>query len=143
MVEILVETPHCPSAEALAEPLQGALEALMARLELSDRELTVVLTDDVIIAARNLAHRGAGGPTDVLSYPTLEPGEEMPEVPLLGDIFISVETAKRQAKVHGHALLSEVKVLAAHGLTHLMGYDHPTEEAWRIFREHQRLILGH
>jgi probable rRNA maturation factor len=102
----------------------------------------VVLMDDATIRRFNLAHRGVDEATDVLAYPTAEPDEvAVPRVPHLGDIFISLETAARQALGHGHELASEVKVLAAHGLTHLLGYDHATEEAWRVFHHHQQLIL--
>jgi probable rRNA maturation factor len=115
----------------------------MAYLRLHKRQLTVVLMDDAAIRRYNREHRGVDEATDVLAYPTAEPDDvAVPAVPHLGDIFISVETAARQAAEHGHDLASEVKVLAAHGLTHLLGYDHPTEEAWRVFHHHQQLILN-
>lgn len=138
MVEIL-GAPRYPSPEALAE----ALERLMAHLGLQDRELTVVLVDDAEIAALNCAHRGVEGPTDVLSYPLHEPEDVgFPTVPHLGDIIISVDTAARQAEARGHTLEAEVATLAAHGLTHLLGFDHPTEAEWETFRENQRRILA-
>ena len=124
-----------------------ALAELMAELpHLTHKEVTVVLVDDASIRDLNRAHRGIDAPTDVLSYPTSEPddlanGFVIPEIPHLGDIIISVETAERQAAARGHTLIQEVKTLAAHGLTHLLGYDHPTEEAWERFRSNQALIL--
>jgi probable rRNA maturation factor len=62
----------------------------------------------------------------------------MPQVSHLGDIFISLDTAQKQAK---DDVLSEILTLAAHGITHLRGYDHPTEEMWIPFHEAQRQVL--
>ena len=149
MVEILNEVPHSLrelGEEALERDLERALERLMERLGLEGREVTVVLVDDAKIGELNRAHREVDAPTDVLSYPTFEPddladGLMIPAVPHLGDIIISLETAQQQAAEQGHSLAQEVKTLAAHGLTHLLGYDHPTEDAWRRFRNNQVLIL--
>lgn len=118
----------------------------MVELALSHKEVTVVLVDDAKIRDLNSAHRQVDAPTDVLSYPTSEPddladGFVMPDIPHLGDIIISLETAQRQAAERGHTLAQEVKTLAAHALTHLLGYDHGTEEAWKRFRSNQALIL--
>ncbi len=143
MVEILNEAPHFPLE---VEALERALTAFMVRLELEHQEVTVVLVDDAKIHDLNLAHREVDAPTDVLSYPTFEPddatdGFMMPAIPHLGDIIISLETAQRQATEQGHTLLQEVKRLAAHGFTHLLGYDHASEEAWQRFESNQALIL--
>ena len=64
-----------------------------------------------------------------------------PEVEQLGDVFISLDTAARQAKEKGHDLETEILSLAAHGVTHLRGYDHPTEAAWQTFHQAQNRIL--
>lgn len=138
MVEILDETQSYPHHADLA----AALARLLVHLGLQQRQVTVVLLDDATIRRFNREHRGVDEPTDVLAYPTAEPDDvNIPSVAHLGDILISLETAARQALEHGHELAGEVKVLTAHGLTHLLGYDHPTEEAWRVFHHHQQLIL--
>ncbi len=137
-VEILDETQRYPRAERLAR----ALEDLLDELEAVERDVTVVLIDDAAMAERNLRDRGVDGPTDVLSYPTFEPDDEgFPPVPHLGDIFISLDTAARQAEERGHDLEQEVLVLAAHGLTHLRGLDHRDEGEWRPFHAAERRIL--
>ncbi len=146
MVETLNEAPHFPLEGPLEVEVARALTALLADLGLSHKEVTVVFVDDARIRDLNRAHREVDAPTDVLSYPTSEPddiaeGFVMPEVPHLGDIIISVETAERQSAEQGHTLVQEVKTLAAHALTHLLGYDHPTEEAWKRFRSAQARIL--
>lgn len=138
MVEILDETSAYPSADALA----ADLTRLMAALGVGERDLTVVLCDDTTIRRLNREHRGEDSATDVLSYPLWEPDDVgMPEVAQLGDIVISLETAAKQGEEHGHGFESEVRVLAAHGLVHLMGYDHLTEEAWQRFTNAQELVL--
>lgn len=137
-VEILDETQRYPRVERL----RGCLRQLLSESGLARRDVTVVLMDDCAIAVRNGADRGVAGPTDVLSYPTSEPDDAgFPAVPHLGDILISLDTAARQATEHAHDLEREVLVLAAHGLTHLRGFDHPTEAAWQPFLDAQRRVL--
>ncbi|MEZ4630951.1 MAG: rRNA maturation RNase YbeY [Deinococcales bacterium] len=138
LIEIIDETESYDDKE-----LFRTFIALMAELGLEAKEVTLVLVDDAAIQSLNREHRELDEPTDVLSYPSFEPEDEgiMPQIPFLGDIIISLDTAARQALVHGHSLDEEVKVLAAHGLTHLLGYDHETEEAWQIFYRHQKRIL--
>ncbi|ADI13580.1 rRNA maturation RNase YbeY [Truepera radiovictrix] len=133
MIEILAERPY-----PFRKRLQAVVTALKAELGAGDKELTIVLVDDPKIRELNRAHRGEDAPTDVLSYPLAEPDDAgFPEVPHLGDIVISLDTAARQAAAQGHTLELEVVTLAAHGLTHLLGFDHPTEEAWTTFRQNQ------
>ncbi|HKI57505.1 MAG TPA: rRNA maturation RNase YbeY [Trueperaceae bacterium] len=137
-VEIVDETHRFRQAEAA----QRTLEALLTEQGSGDRDLTLVLVDDATIAVRNARDRGVEGATDVLSYPTAEPDDiGFPQVPHLGDIFISLDTAERQAAAHGHDLTREVLVLAAHGLTHLRGHDHVDEAAWAPFRQAERRVL--
>lgn len=138
MVEILDETARFPAPETLS----GALERLLAGAELADRGVTIVLIDDAAMQERNRSDRGIDAPTDVLSYPTAEPDDVgMPSVAHLGDVFIDLDQAARQAPDHGHDLVQEVLVLAAHGVTHLLGFDHPDEASWAPFLEAQRRVL--
>ena len=102
-------------------------------------EINVLITDDVGIHGINLASRNIDRPTDVLSFPMfqLEPGilpadwEEYkdPETQLvpLGDMCISLQRAKAQAKEFGHSLRREVGYLTIHSMLHLLGYDHLDE----------------
>lgn len=103
-------------------------------------ELSVVLGDDDFVAELNQAWRDKAGPTDVLSFPQDGPGG-----PLLGDIVISVDTAARQARDHGHDLDAELRVLLVHGICHLLGHDHhePSEAEAMARREAELLgVLG-
>ncbi len=114
--------------------------------------MTVVLVHDDEIHRLNRAHRDVDAPTDVLSYPLFEPDDVgVPDVPHLGDIIISVDTAARQARTQGHDVQTELHLLAAHGLTHLLGYDHPDplddtssdedREEWGPFHDNQTRVL--
>lgn len=139
MVETVDETNRFPYVPELS----AIVGTLLEEVGLQERSLTIVLIDDERMSLLNGEYRGVDGPTDVLSFPTHEPDDEgVPQVEHLGDILISVDTASRQAREHGHRLLGEVATLAAHGLTHLRGFDHQTEESWQIFREAQERALA-
>lgn len=136
-VEVLPQKRPPPG---LRPRLRRNLAQLMDELGLEDREVTVVLCSDRKIRSLKKEHWGEDAPTDVLSFPTYEPGDPfMP--PHLGDIWISLDTAQHQASEAGRSLEEEVLTLAAHGLWHLLGHDHTTEEAWRGFHNVQRRIL--
>ena len=90
-------------------------------LGLSKVELSIALVSDAQIKRLNKLYRNKDKPTDVLSFPI---GEKVEDWLILGDIVISVDTAKRQAKELGHSLEEELKRLLVHGLVHLLGYDH-------------------
>jgi probable rRNA maturation factor len=106
---------------------------MLVELDLAEAELSVLLTNDREITALNLAHRGKDKPTDVLSFPLDEGGGADGTVSgtrVLGDVVISLDTADRQARGRQRELLPEVRFLLAHGLLHLLGYDHgdPSEK---------------
>jgi len=139
VTEILGETRRYPSRNVL----KRALDTLKSELGVADKQLTLVLTDDAEIHALNREHLGVDTPTDVLSFPLFELGDDdVPDVAHLGDVVISLDTAQRQADTAGHPLEHEVATLAAHGLTHLLGHDHPTEDAWADFRANQTRIVA-
>ncbi|HYQ17233.1 MAG TPA: rRNA maturation RNase YbeY [Polyangiaceae bacterium] len=96
--------------------------AMLAALELPRAELSVLLTDDAEIHQLNLEHRHKDKPTDVLAFAM---DEKVPDIAgILGDVVISLDTAERQAKGRRRPLIEEVRFLLAHGLLHLVGYDH-------------------
>ena len=93
------------------------------------------LSDDAELHALNLEYADEDHATDVLSFAQQEaPAGFAPPSPtlLLGDIVISIETAERQARQHGHGLDAELLHLAVHGLCHLLGYDHATQSEERV-----------
>jgi probable rRNA maturation factor len=84
-------------------------------------DLSIAIVSDRRMRALNRQFRGKDAVTDVLSFPSDERG-------FLGDIVIAAGVANRQAKEAGHSPQTEVKVLALHGLLHLLGYDHETDD---------------
>ncbi len=84
------------------------------------REFAVVIGSDAALRAANRRFRGVSRVTDVLSFADGESGR-------LGDLLISAFRAKRQAAHFGHDIEDELKILALHGLLHLMGYDHESD----------------
>lgn len=94
-------------------------------------QVTIALVPDARVQALNRRYRGKNAPTDVLSFPAGERGQ-------LGDVVIAAGVARRQARLAGHALQTELKVLALHGLLHLLGYDHETDDG-RMARVERRL----
>ena len=84
-------------------------------------EVSLAFVSDARLRRLNQAHRGHDVPTDVLSFPSGEPR-------FLGDIVIAAGVARRQAGRAGHAFGIEARVLALHGLLHLLGYDHETDQ---------------
>ena len=97
-------------------------------------QINVLLTSDKEIRRLNRQFRGENKPTDVLSFPAANLLQSTK--PAERDIAISVETARRQAAVQGHALTCELKVLILHGLLHLAGHDHEADEGEMHRREH-------
>lgn len=119
-------------------------EAMRAAGVPEGAQISISFVSDDEIHELNREHRSKDRPTDVLSFPTLEPGEEPPPgMPLmLGDVVVSVETADRQAHEYGHTLDRELGFLLVHGLLHLLGEDHETPDEEQRMRERQRKILS-
>lgn len=102
-----------------------------------------MLTDDDAIRALNRDFREADVPTDVLSFPLADPDSlRDPSAALfLGEIYISLETARTQARAARRPYAREVAHLTIHGLLHLMGHDHHTAAATRKMKAMERRIL--
>jgi probable rRNA maturation factor len=119
---------RAPGSPALLPSLvRREANAMLVELQLAHAELSVLLTNDAQIHALNLEHREKDKPTDVLSFPLDEGGGADGSVSgtrVLGDVVISLDTAARQARGRKRELLPEVRFLLAHGLLHLLGYDH-------------------
>lgn len=111
-------------------------------------EVTVALVSDAHMRRLNASFRHVDAVTDVLSFPAFAKASARPAaVPsssagatqeFLGDVAIALGVARRQARAHGHALRTELRVLALHGLLHLLGYDHEADDG-RMRRVEERL----
>lgn len=87
-----------------------------------DKMLELLIVDDAMIKELNLEHRKLDKPTDVLSFPI-----KGSKTNFIGSIIISADTANRVAGEMGHSLEEELKILFIHGLLHVLGFDHETD----------------
>lgn len=123
------------SGVALPAPLRAKVRREVARMVKAaaltegrrDLDVALRITDDATIHVLNRDWRGKDKPTDVLAFAQREAAAA--DASLLGDIVISLDTAKRQAK---RGLYAELVHLASHGLCHLLGYDHRNDEEERV-----------
>ena len=142
--------------DGTAKLIRLAAKAAYARFDYPfDGQVTVTITDDEGIRKYNNEFRQIDKATDVLSFPLNDfyrsvPGCEMGElmdpvtccVPL-GDMIISVERAREQAREYGHGLARECAYLTVHSMLHLLGYDHVDEgEEKAAMREKEEEILA-
>jgi probable rRNA maturation factor len=116
------------------------VKIILNALECEGAGLSVYLTDDEEIEQLNRQWLGREGPTDVMSWSQLE-GEPFP-TSFLGDVVISLDTAVRQAEKMGHSTDHELNVLIAHGILHLLGYEHVNGglQARRMFDMQKQLV---
>jgi probable rRNA maturation factor len=108
-----------------------------------DVSFAVIFIDDEEIHVMNREYRGVDRPTDVITF-ALEDDDTLvlPEdVRVLGDIYISIDKARSQAKEYGHSFLREICFLAVHGFYHLLGYDHMTPEDEKVMFKKQEEVL--
>lgn len=123
MTEIALLNPS-RFPEAAARRLRPWVEALVADLAPEARSVSIRFTGDRGIRRVNRRFRNQDAATDVLSFP----GGETVEGLHLGDVLISVPTARRQAGELGHPVGDEIRRLILHGLLHCLGYDHETDD---------------
>jgi probable rRNA maturation factor len=105
---------------------------MLQHLELDGVELSLTLCDDATIHELNRVWRRKDRPTDVLAFSQREGEAVAGGGEQLGDVVISADTARRQAAARRHPLLAELTFLLAHGLLHLLGYDHRTRAEERV-----------
>jgi probable rRNA maturation factor len=145
--EILV-VADCWRAEADAEAITHRAVNAAAEIvdtETGDAELAIMLTDDAGIRTLNANWRGIDKPTNVLSFPALQPtGPSLPGDPprMLGDVAIAYETVRREADDERKAFDHHLSHLAIHGFLHLIGYDHETDEEAGKMENLERKILA-
>jgi probable rRNA maturation factor len=117
--------------------------AIFETLQLGESELSIVLTDDHQIQLLNHSYRQQDRPTDVLAFAMREGHLGGLSGGILGDVIVSVPTARAQAARAKRDLLSELTTLIAHGTLHLLGWDHDTKaKDKRMQRETERLCAA-
>lgn len=115
---------------ALAAIAAAADEARESRA-CPSRELSIVLADDGFVSTLNWDYRRREGPTNVLSFPLSSGGERSESGPaplLLGDVVVAYETAAAEAAAANKSLADHLSHLVVHGVLHLLGYDHESED---------------
>ncbi len=121
-VRLHLQCPDAPAAAVRAARL--AVGRAMARLGVPRAtEVALVLMDDHCLQALNRQYRGMDEPTDVLSFAADATVQVSDEAPNLGDIIVSVPFARRNAAAAGWSLEAELRLLAVHGLLHLLGHE--------------------
>ena len=137
-----------------------AIETLRSQGVRGACELSLFFIDETTIAELNSEHMGKVGPTDVLSFPldgieiaesqgpgalTRGPARAHPDhddVPtLLGDVLVCPSIALAQAPTHAGTLQDELALLVVHGILHVLGFDHDTDEATSEMRQHELAVL--
>lgn len=129
---VQVTTRGGPFEGVSAAVVKRRAEKMLAALDLPSVELSVALVDDATIHELNRSYRHKNKPTDVLAFAMQEDASKLRDGDLLGDVIVSIETARRQAEERKRPLLDELTMLLAHGLLHLVGYDHRTDAEERV-----------
>ena len=115
-----------------ADQVRALLTHSLSQLKLSPEcEVNLVFVDENEMTELHIKWMDEPGPTDVLSFPMDMPANEG-EAVTLGDIVIAPTVAARQAATAGHSTDAEIYILAAHGLLHILGYDHANKEDEKV-----------
>lgn len=119
--------------------LERAVEATLTHEQVAAAAISLTLITDAQISELNARYLDHDGPTDVLSFPLYEAGEDP-----VGDIYIGYEQARRQADELSVSLDTELSRLAIHGTLHVLGYDHPEDgarEDSELWRRQENILL--
>jgi len=103
---------------------------------LSSKEVELIITDDTTIQTLNAEHRGKNSTTDVLSFPVEAPFTEQSIFGMpLGSVIIAESFVKEKAAAFGHSIQDELSLLFIHGMLHLLGFDHESDDGEMRARE--------
>ena len=136
---------HEPDAEAVIQRAIAAAAETVGQ-DVGEAELAVMLTDDAGIRTLNSNWRGIDKPTNVLSFPALQPtgaSREDDAPRMLGDIAIAYQTMRKEADDEQKPFDHHLSHLAVHGFLHLIGYDHETDDDAEAMETLEAEILAH
>ncbi len=125
------------------ETVKDVLNYAIKKEKLENVIFNVIIVDNNYIHELNKNYRHIDRETDVITF-ALEDEKDMvipDDERVLGDIYISIDKARSQAKEYGHSLLRELSFLAVHGFYHLLGYDHMTKEEEEVMFSKQEEVL--
>lgn len=138
MIEVEVEAREWTQALADVETrAHAAAQSTLDRSRTPDGDVCVVLSSDAAISVLNERFRGKAGPTNVLSFPAAVSAR-----PHLGDVILAYETCAREAADQKKPLGDHLSHLVAHGVLHLLGWDHQTEEEASAMEALERTVLA-
>lgn len=139
-VEIQMDIPENPKdlVHEIQNAVRKTIEVVSPRL--LDLSLSLLICDDSAIKTLNNTYRGIDQPTDVLSFPA---DYTLPEshTTYLGDIAISYPTAHKQATLGNYPVNREIMLLTVHGVLHLLGYDHLSDNDKEVMWDFQKKIM--
>jgi probable rRNA maturation factor len=139
-LRVEVSTDEGVEPPVSSEAVRRAVLAVLAAERVEDAEISVALLGDDAMADLNREYLGHVGTTDSISFPLYEKGE-----PPLGDVYVGVEQAVRQAPGFGATPAEEVLRVAIHGTLHILGWDHPAGEdraQSEMFRRQEEILRG-
>jgi probable rRNA maturation factor len=137
MIEVEIEDPAWAAALPEAKPLAVQAGAKALELAIAAGDIAVLLTDDAAVKDLNARFRGKDTATNVLSFPAGEGAGEH-----LGDICLAFGVCQGEAQAQGKSLSAHLQHLVAHGVLHLVGYDHDVEADAEIMEALERRILA-
>jgi len=157
-VQVFDEIQHLIDQEWIVSVARAATLVCDA----GDQHVSIVIADDATVAELNADHRGLPETTDVLSFAYTHSGAYYGDTPKgdgdpldtefilppseqagLGEVIISYPQAARQAEQAGHSVSQELAILLAHGIVHLLGYDHEEDEEAAEMQTLEAKIMGH
>ena len=129
--------------EIETKELDQVIKFACKKMNVKNPLLNIVIVDNKRIQEINKLYRNKDAVTDVISFAFEEVDDvKYKDVRFLGEIYISYERCKEQAKEYGHSIKREFCYLAVHGLLHLLGYDHIEEEDKKVMRALEEEILN-
>lgn len=119
--------------------LEGVVREVLRAERCGDAEVSLALVDDAAMIELNRRYLGKVEPTDVIAFSLHDEGEAP-----VGDLYVGIEQARRQAREHAVTPEEEMLRLAVHATLHLLGWDHPDEERERspMYRRQEELLAG-
>ncbi|MBR3049548.1 MAG: rRNA maturation RNase YbeY [Bacilli bacterium] len=125
------------------DEVKKVIDYAVKKEKLENISFNIIIVDNEYIHNLNKEYRNIDRETDVITF-ALEDDDSIivgDEVRVLGDIYISIDKAREQAKEYNHSLKRELSFLAVHGFYHLLGYDHETKEEEEVMFKKQEAVL--
>ena len=125
------------------DSIKDIVDYTLKRENIDNGIMSIIIVDNEIIHKINKEYRGVDRATDVISF-ALEDDDTFVDIGkrILGDIYISIDKVKEQAKSYGHSEKREISFLTVHGTLHLLGYDHMKKEDEEVMFKKQDEILN-